>query len=185
MVPDEHLTAAHRERLQLLAARLEFSSVETDVIVEIAHELLNAGVYDDSLLAIIDAPQKSQAEVVPPFRKFLQHADIMIPDREQSVWMLLSHYIHRIATSPSDPIAPLDELIRDFYWTDGFGGQPGNALGESHGLHHLLGRYWLNDDMLDHPESASYNGKSGAEAIEELKSEIRRDAIAWIRLYGA
>ena len=184
MVPDAHLTAAHRERLQLLAARLVFNTVATDTVVEIAHELLNAGVYDDSLLAIIDAPRQTQEEVIPPFRKFLQHSGIALPDRERSVWMLLSHYIHRIASAPSDPLTPLDELIKDLFWNCGLGEQPGNSLGESHGLHHLIGRYWLNDDMLDHPESATYNGKSGVEAIEELKDKIRGDALAWLRQYG-
>jgi len=177
------LTEAHRGQLQLLSARIGFSPVPTETVVDTADELLQAGVYDDSLLAVVDAQPKTQEEVIPPFRDFLLRSGIAIPDRERAIWILLAHYIRRIATSPNDPFTPLNELINDLYWDYGFDQQPGSCLGESHGIHHLIGHYWMHDYMLDEPQSATYNGKSGAEAIDELKRVISDDAQSWIRNY--
>lgn len=177
------LAEAHRDQLRLLSARIGFKPVATETVVEIADELLKAGVYDDSLLAVVDAQPKTQEEVIPPFRDFLLRAGIAVPDRDRALWILLAHYIRRIATSANDPFTPLNELINDLYWDYGFDQQPGSYLGESHGIHHLIGHYWLYDYMLDEPQAATYNGKSGTEAIDELKRVISGDAQLWLRNY--
>lgn len=181
MMTVENLTDAQREQLQLLSARIGIQSVATETVLEIADELLMAGVYDDSLLAVVDAQPKTQEEVIPPFCEFLLRSGIEVPERERAIELLLAHYIRRIATSPNDPFTPLNELINDIWRDHGFDHYPGSRLGESHGIYHLIGHYWTHDWMLDDPQSATYNGKSGAEAFDELKKEIVRRARLWMR----
>ncbi len=89
--------------LQLLATRLGFSGLQTAEIQSVAHRLLNAGIYDDALLAIIDSDPPTQSEVLPPFRQYLAANDIVVPDRDAAVWTLLRHHIRRIADGCDRP----------------------------------------------------------------------------------
>ena len=137
------LSECQRRNLEILAARLGFKSVSTEVVVELANELLDAGIYHDWLLPIVDAQPKTQAEVIPSFLAFLDSVNISVPTREKAVWQLLAFYISKIIASPDDPFTPLDLMISEVYWNYDFHEISNNYLGDSHGIQLLIGLYWL------------------------------------------
>ncbi|WP_372717601.1 hypothetical protein [Novipirellula sp.] len=74
----------------------------------------------------------------------------------------------------------LGEMVADVYWEYDFHAPTKKYLGDSHGIHHLIGLYWAHDDLCDRPHEVSLNGKYGDEAIAELDVEIVRAANTWM-----
>ena len=68
------------EKLRELAARLTLKGLTTEQIVKTADTLLNAGLYDDALVATIDASPSILSNVEPPFRHFLENVSIQPPE---------------------------------------------------------------------------------------------------------
>jgi hypothetical protein len=79
------ITGAQIDNLRAMAARLLLRGLSTDEIVETANHLLTAGVYDDSLLAIVDASPAVLSNIEPAFRSLLANASLQIPDAEAAV----------------------------------------------------------------------------------------------------
>ena len=174
------LTEIQSEELRELAARLTLKGLTTEQIVKTADSLLNAGLYDDALVATIDASPSILSNVEPPFRHFLENVSIQPPEYETSIWHLLYFHMRRIAQTLGDPLLPLNDLVNDVYYDYRFHEKRGNYLGESHGIHHLIGDYWLNDDLLDRENEIVYNGKTGAEILNEVRESTRRSASEWL-----
>ncbi len=166
-----------------LASRLSLRGLSSEVIVTTANGLLNSGVYDDTLLAIIDSSPAILSDVEPHFRRFLENASIPLPETETAIWQLLFFHISRIAETEGDPLLPLDDMINDVYYAYSFHNEPGKYLGESHGIHHLIRDYWLNDDLLDREAEIVDDGKTGHQIITEIRDSTKRYAKEWLDCY--
>lgn len=176
----DSLTDLQSEKLLELAARLALKGLTTNVIVDTANELLSEGVYDDTLLAIVDSTPSILSNVEPQFRRFLGYASIPVPEYETSIWQLLFFHIRRIAYTEGDPFLPLNDLINDVYYAYPFHEKPGNTLGESHGIQYLIGDYWLFDDLFDREDEIVHNGKTGIQILNEVRESIKRSALEWL-----
>lgn len=178
------ITGTQIDNLRAMAARLLLRGLSTDEIVETANDLLTAGVYDDSLLAIVDASPAVLSNIEPAFRSLLANASLQIPDAEAAVWELLKIHIGQIDRCTGDIFVPLDDFINEVYYTKPFQDKPGEFVGEHYGLKTWVGDYWIYDDLIDRGEVICYNGRSGNEVKLELIQSIKQSAKEWLAKYS-
>ena len=176
------ISASDRDELTLLAIRHGYSGVGCEVR-NVADRLLNAGVDHESLVAIYLAESDDRDTIIPAFERFLGSCNIRIPDRDTAIWGILEHYLNLIAERSGDPLDLLRELMGDVYYDYEFHENATKYVGDSHGIHHLVGYFWSCGDLMDRPDEVSCNGKYGAAGVAELKNEIVNAAKVWLEQY--
>jgi hypothetical protein len=169
--------------LEYMAARIAFGIATANEIQSIVDALLKDGFYSDEFIAITDSKPTRLAEVLEPFKTYLQSQGISIPTKEKAVWQLITYHVARISSGQDEPLVGLQNLISDVYWDYDFGACTKEVLGDSHGIEQLVGLYWGYDDIMERPQEVSLNGKYGDEAISETKKQIVKAAEAWIEKY--
>ena len=87
-----------------------------------------------------------------------------------------------IARESTDPIVLFRNCMIDLKKYDLFSATK-KFLGDSHGIHHMIGFYYGYDDMVENPRYKSCNGKYGTEGINELKKEMIKAAKTWLEEY--
>jgi hypothetical protein len=165
-------------KLEYIANKLAFNKVSADEIQAVVDGLLNEGTYSDDFLEIINSTPACLAEVLPPFLKYLKSLGIYIPSKDEAVWNLIAHHIRKIADKEVPPTDGLTKLIEDVYWDYDFHSSARQYLGDSHGIHCLIGLFWEYDDICD-CANEKYYGKPVTEMIEELKLAVIEEARRW------
>lgn len=166
--------------LQYIAARMAFDKVDAQEIRTAVDGLMEEGFYSDDFLAIIDSNPPTLADVLPPFRSYLQKSGIGIPDRDTAVWQLIRDHVSKIVDGSTSPFEGLKHLIADVYRNFDFHTPTKKYLGDSHGIEQLIGLYWGHDDMVERPKEVSCNGKYGVEGFRELEKEILKSSMDWM-----
>ncbi|MCL4296767.1 MAG: hypothetical protein KJ077_13605 [Anaerolineae bacterium] len=169
-----------QEKLELQAARYSFGQLSTQEMQNLVDGLLNEGIYADEFLNVIYPKYDTREIVGAAFEKSLKVLEIVVPNYEEAVWVILRYHISQIASKEIDALDGLKELITEVYEEYNFHAKAKEYLGDSHGIEHLIGLYWSYDDTIKRPTEISINGKYGEEAIEEVKKEIVIEAEKWV-----
>ncbi|MEL6106214.1 MAG: hypothetical protein AAFU85_09260 [Planctomycetota bacterium] len=177
------ISISDRQELTLIAMRHGFSGVGCEVR-DVADRLLNAGVDHDALVTIYLAEPDDGEAIVRAMERFLIACNIRIPDRDTAIWGILEYHIDRIARRSGDPLDRLREMMDAVYYEYDFREKTIQWLGDSHGIHHLVGYFWVRESLMDRPDEVSCNGKYGVEGLAELKNEIVEAAKTWLDQYS-
>lgn len=162
-------------KLEYMAARIAFGTVNADEIQSTVDCMLMNGVYSREFIDIMDSKPARLDEVVPPFVAYLQREGITVPTKDQAVWKLIAYHVSRIASGAADPISELQELISDVYWDYDFHTPTREYLGDSHGIQYLIGLYWEYDDMSERDRDASR---------DEIKEAIIKRSEEWTERFA-
>lgn len=120
--------------LEYFAARIANGTVNADEIKSIVDSLLVDGIYADEFIDIMESKPARIDDVFPPFIAFLQKEGIPIPTKDQALWQIIGHHLHRIASGAADPIAELRALTCEI--------DEEEIVGDTYGVEHLFGLYW-------------------------------------------
>lgn len=146
--------------------------------------LMTDGFYADECLDALDSKPARMEEVLPAFKAALEHYQVNIPDREQAVWQLIHHHVSRIVKDSVDPWVGLRALIGDIYWEYDFHTATQRYLGDSHGIHHLIGIYWELDDIAGECGGTAVLGPAGFKPTPQHLQAIFTEAEKWLHIYG-
>ncbi len=124
-------------------------------------------------------------EFIPIIENIISSMCLLKPkNKEQAVWIILKYWISNIALEKIDPIMGLELLIKDIYWTYDFHVTAGTYLGDSHGIHYLIGIYWEYDDLkgmyLHSPELVKKDKN-----YQILKNSVLTEAKEWVDKYSS
>jgi len=165
-------------KLEHIAARIAFDKVDADEIQSIVDALLMDGVYSDEFIVIMDAKPPTRADVLPPFKAYLEAEGISVPTKDQAVWQLIAHHVLRITSEAVAPLAGLQDLISEVYHDYDFYTSTRKYIGDSHGIEHLIGLYWEHSDMLETLRGVS---RKDAKEFDELIVQRSRE---WMERFG-
>jgi hypothetical protein len=170
--------------LRIGAARYALRQVSSEELKQFADDTLNHGLYSYSLgeLATLFAPIMSEA--APLFESALQELDVPLPSKEDAVTLLLEHIIRSIVEGTLSPYEGLCRLVHECYYPVISQEKVFKYVGDSRGIHHLIGAYWSYDDLRERPSQVSFAGNYGPEAINGLDREVVEFAAKWNRTYS-
>ena len=163
------------DSLALAAARHRLGLETADSLRALAGALLAAGNDDALQLAIAHDLNVDELESI--FRKLLRSLGQPSPTLEQARRTVTRATLQDIIDGTTTPETGLAHLVRDVTpWKDD---PPHTYVGDSWGLHHLVGLYWNYDELRERP-TASIDGKYGNDAIPLLDREVMSQAREWL-----
>jgi hypothetical protein len=172
-----------KETLRYTAAKLAMGKVNADEVKSTINDLVDSGVYLDAFLVALEPARHPQMDdVLPALLAAFNHFGILVPDKQRAVWELIDLHCRAIVSGSVRPLEELSRLITDVY-CDYFHVLTKQYLGDSHGIERLIGLYWGADDLTDHPDTVTVNGKHGKEAWAELDKEIVIQANHWLKAH--
>jgi hypothetical protein len=130
-----------------------------------------------SELAMMRQPIMSEAG--PLFEQILRQSAIDVPSVDESLEIVLRHYISQIASRVIGPRPGL-RSIASIYYSANLYDRSRRYVGDSHGLEHLLASFYLYDGI----EECSFEDKNEAEAHRALDEDVVRQAVEWLQARG-
>lgn len=170
--------------LHYQAAKLAMGKLNADEIKATILGLVDGGFYLDDFLDALDNSRPRLDEVLPGLLAAFSHHGIVVPDKEQAVWILIEHHLKAIAAGESDPLEELSKLIADVYWDYDFHTPTKEYLGDSHGIEHLVGAYWEADERRENAEEGSPSAAASAEEWAALKKQVVLQSKRWLATRG-
>jgi hypothetical protein len=170
--------------LHYQAAKLAMGKLNADEIKATIHALVDGGFYLDDFLDALDSSRPRLDEVLPGLLAAFSHYGIVVPDKEQAVWILIEHHLKAITAGDSDPLEQLSKLIADVYWDYDFHTPTKEYLGDSHGIEHLIGAYWEADDLRENATGRGPSTTASAEEWAELRNQVVLQAKRWLATRG-
>jgi hypothetical protein len=174
-----------KELLTYEAARYAYGTMNTREMQQLVNKLIDEGIFEDVFLDVIWPEVDTRERVGAAFVRAMRCIGVNIPDYEKAVWDILRYHNLRIARAEVDPLEGTISMINGTYWHYDFHAKTKKYLGDSHGIEKFIGIYWGYDDLLAEPETISYKGKYGDEAIEELKTLALSESRKWLEKYQA
>jgi hypothetical protein len=170
------------DALALAAARHRLGLETADGLRTLGIQLLAAG-HDEALpLAIAD--DASLAELTPIFERLCERRGVPLPAIREARRTVTQRILRDIAEDNAPPEAGLALIVRELepWQEDEPDASTSTYLGQSWGLHHLVGAYWSYDDLRD--GTASIDGTIGMAAIPLLDAEVVRLAHEWLQTHA-
>ena len=168
------------EALKYKAAKLAMGRLNADEVKSTINDLVDQGTYLDEFLDVLGPTRPQMDEVLPALHAAFDHFGIVVPDKEEAVWHLIHLHCRAITSGSVNPLEELSKLIADVYWDYDFHAPTKKYLGDSHGIEGLIGLYWAADDLREHTNTVTVNGKLGEEAWSELNKEIVIESNRWL-----
>ena len=167
--------------LELAAARYAIGTLQSLEMSRLADAALRAGVVypATTVLGTLESPTIGDAQ--PLFLEWLDEMGMQVPDKDAAVWTILGHMMRRIATKEVPAREGLARVIEEGLHDADIFSKTRKYVGDSHGIHHLVGAYHAYDDLDERPDEVSFAGKYGQEAIAALDEDIVRLAGQWCR----
>jgi hypothetical protein len=169
--------------LRIAAARYALGLITSEELHQAADNALDHGLYSYSLGELATISQPMMAEVGPLFEAVLRELSIPLLSKEDATDLLLKRYIRLIVEETTPPHQGLDHIF-DLYDTTIVHEKVSQYVGDSRGIHHLLGAYYAYDDLRERPGEVSYEGKFGQDAIDALDRRVVELAIEWNQEYS-
>jgi hypothetical protein len=166
--------------IRYLAALRGLGTLDARAMRLAVDNLMNAGFYAEECLDALDSKPPRVDEVLPAFLAALAHYGVAVPDRELAVWQLIKHHLKRVVSPSSDPWECLRDLVRDLYWEYDFHSKSTQYLGDSHGLHRLIGIYWEIDDLAGESGKPIDAFRPDARALLAIQAAAEQ----WIQQYS-
>ena len=151
----------------------------TESLVGAANTLLAEGHSEPAIveLSILESP--IMAEAAPVFEQACAQLGVTIPSKNEAIDELLRLHLESIASGSRSPYDDLSAIMREVYFPH-FSSEPGKRyVGDSRGMEHLIGAYWVYDDLRARPE-VSFKGKAEADAISLFDEHVRELARDWL-----
>ena len=151
---------------------------------QVADAALNAGIYSPSLVdAALDA-ERNLWEIGSAFEKALIELGLALPEsQEECCWKVLTHYINQIANKEVKPLTGLKGVM-EVYRVCQLYERSKDYVGDSHGIHELIGAYWGYDEIFERPQEVTYENLSGEKAVLALDAEVIEMSRVWLREYS-
>ena len=138
--------AKYSQDLRLAAARYVLGDLPSEELARIADALLTEGVYSQAIGELATTRHLVMADAGPLFEQTLRDLNVDTPSREEAVWVLLRYHIGRIAYEDVAPREGLQSVLDVYHRADLYT-QNQTYVGDSHGIEHLIGAYWIYDDL--------------------------------------
>jgi len=171
--------AAHR-RMSFRGAvlRFELGLLPADELPHAAVQALEEGLDCEALriLAAHSLPPDDPSSVVTAYRRTLGDLGIVVPDRDGAVHELLEEDLAAIAAPRSHAYAEAKRTIAEIYFGLGFSGRNKEYVGDALGIEGLYGLVDTYDELVVSTRQWQA-GRSNADLITELISEIRAEAV--------
>lgn len=155
-------------------------NLTADEIKATIHGLVDDGFYLNDFLDALEISRPRLDEVLPGLQAAFRYHGIIVPDKEQAVWILIEHHLKVIAAGALEPWQELCQLMADVYWDYDFDTPTKEYVGDSHGIACLLRLFWSIDDLSENSEAVSLNGRNGEDAWAELNRQIIIEAERWL-----
>jgi len=117
------------------------------------------------------------------FLAALGELGLVLPDLDESNWIVIREHMTRIANGTVEPAAGVREMLREVDW-ELLGGSVGQFLGEPYEVQQMIGLYYGIDDLLDRPHEVSLDGVYGEAAIPLVEGYMRAEAVEWLDRNG-
>jgi hypothetical protein len=167
------------------AARYSLGVATSEELVETADETLAHGTYTLALGELAGTTNPVMADVGPLFERSLQELGVAHFSKEDAVWVLLRHYIGRIAQGMALPRVEFRRVLQGVYYPAELYQKSAKHVGDSHGLDQMIGCFYGYDDLEACPTEISFAGKYGDDAVLALDDEFVRQAKSWLEKYPA
>jgi hypothetical protein len=131
-------------------------------------------------LAILD--DLAMSEVGPVFERVCRESAHPLPSLDDAIDRVSEAILGDIADGSVESQRGLQRLMDDIYWPHlaaSSAEEGGGYVGESHGLHHLIGAYWSYNELRSRASELSIDGKRGEDALRLLEKVIGY-ARAWL-----
>jgi hypothetical protein len=102
--------------LRLAAARHTLGLLQTADVIDLAHQLLDSGIYSYWLGELATNPQPIMSDVNPVFEKALRALGVEKPNEEIAARIVITSYIGQIVEGSLDARTGLYQFVNDFYW---------------------------------------------------------------------
>ncbi|KIE05551.1 hypothetical protein NF27_DP00950 [Candidatus Jidaibacter acanthamoeba] len=93
---------------------------------------------------------------------------------------MLKYYITKIALIEMDPIEVLEKIMKIIDFNADIYSKSNKYLGDSYGIHSLLGLYYEYEDILN---NWSLKDKTFESRLIKLKQDMINSAARWIKQY--
>lgn len=167
------------KELRVAAARYVLGDLPSWELTTFADRLLELDSCSTAIsdLAMMQEPIMSEAG--PLFEQVLRESAVDLPSIDESLAIVLHHYISQIASRVVEPRLGLRSIAR-IYYSAKLHDRSQHYVGDSHGLEHLLGSFYLYDDI----EQCSLEDKNGPETHRALDEDVVRQANDWLQARG-
>lgn len=169
--------------LRHAAVRYRLGLLYTESLVRVADAVLAEGRDSQAAieLSILESP--IMAEAGPIFERVCAEFGVAIPDKDEAIDELLRHHLESIASGACRPREGLEAIMRELYWPHFASERCTEYVGDSRGMHHLIGAYYSYSDLTERPHEVSWDGKFGAEAMARWEEFVRQHARDWLQRY--
>jgi hypothetical protein len=180
----EQLVVRHQSQtmadLNHLATRFRLDLLDTAALVRVAEQLLEEERDTPAVIGLLTLENPIFADAAQLFEKLCLEQGIVIPTKDEAIINLLRLQLDSIASGAIVPHEGLAAMMREIYFPY-FAGEPCKKyVGDSRGLEHLVGAFWNYDDLIEHPNRVSWDGKYGTAAITAWEASVRQYARDWI-----
>lgn len=165
--------------LRVAAARYVLGDLPSWELPEFADRLLELNICSTAISDLSTMREPIMSEAGPLFEQILRESAIDLPSVDESLETVLRHYISQIAARVIEPRSGLRSIARIYYSANLYE-ESRHYVGDSHGLEHLLGSFYVYDDI----EECSLEGQGGPKAHRSLDEDVVRQANDWLQAHG-
>lgn len=181
------LSAQNLQALCLQAARLCLDKLTTSDIELLVSKLMDDGLYSDEFINVIyPARSLTMDEAGELLQKIMQQFEVPLPDKEESMRIIIADYMQKILSNPQNSASLFGEFLHAFLMGNE-NKMPDPIIEE------MTNCYYNYDQMNDIEEAVlnpwpsnwvqlplqfQYKGKEGMEAVELQKIEINNEMIS-------
>ena len=146
---------------------------------KLADGLLECDICSPAISDLATMREPIMSEAGPLFEQILRESAIDLPSVDQSLEIVLRHYISQIASRVIAPRPGLRSIAR-VYYSANLHERSRRHVGDSHGLEHLLASFYSYDDI----EECSFEDKNESETHRALDEDVVRQAVEWLQARG-
>src|SRR5437868_3502276 len=106
--------AMQNESIRFIAAKFVLGMATSDELSQFGDEMLNAGVYTDSLMELATERYPIWSEVSPLFKKALRELNFQLPSEQLAPQIAVSKFIGDIAEGRVTPVEGIEQFYREF-----------------------------------------------------------------------
>jgi len=165
-------------RLEILLLEAAVGHLDSDAVKAAIASCMAQGLWVDAFTDALSPADLRGFEAFAVLESSAHQLGIPPPEPHTVVQRLLRHYLTDIAEGVIAPRAGMEKVVQRIPREEPQ--PPCRYLGESRGLHHLIGCYWSYGDLEERPAEVSYAGQFGDAAIRGLDQAIVSLAQQWL-----
>jgi hypothetical protein len=166
--------------VKLAAARHVLRLLPSDTATELAHELLQAGVYSYSLGELATLRHPIMSDVGPLFESALKELGFALPSREAAAKTVAQHYICGIVEGAFSCWNALSGFMHECYWPLQ-SEDVGNYLFNTLGCQRLVSEYWAFDYLQELANDNALQPRYVVEQLTIVEQRVLEFGEQWIR----